>query len=175
ELALDQIIGKFLEQFGDQVEPLQPPPPLDDYGIEKALNGLFIEKEKFEELLRLLRQKKNLILQGPPGVGKTFVSKRLAYALMGEKAESRLAMVQFHQSYAYEDFIQGYRPSKAGFHLRNGIFYEFCEKARNDPANEYVFIIDEINRGNLSKVFGELMLLIEADKRGPEWAVPLTY
>lgn len=175
ELALDETIGKYLDQFEDQQVLDETPQSLDEYGIEKALNSLFIEKEKFEELLRILRQKKNLILQGPPGVGKTFVSKRLAYALMGEKSEARLGMVQFHQSYAYEDFVQGYRPSKSGFHLKNGIFHEFCEKARNDPAKDYVFIIDEINRGNLSKVFGELMLLIEADKRGQEWAVPLTY
>jgi len=120
-------------------------------------------------------RKKNLILQGAPGVGKTFACKRLAYTLMGKRADNRLGMVQFHQSYSYEDFIQGYRPSGQGFRLKNGVFYNFCDDARNDPANKYVFIIDELNRGNLSKVFGELMLLIETDKRGPDWAIPLVY
>jgi 5-methylcytosine-specific restriction protein B len=151
------------------------PNQAETYGLTEAMDGLFVDEEKIKETLRLLRQKKNVILQGPPGVGKTFVSKRLAYALMGEKSPDRLGMVQFHQSYAYEDFIQGYRPSGTGFKLKNGVFYEFCEKAKQDPAGIYVFIIDEINRGNLSKVFGELMLLIESDKRGPDWAIPLTY
>jgi 5-methylcytosine-specific restriction protein B len=94
---------------------------------------------------------------------------------MEEKAKDRLGMIQFHQSYSYEDFIQGYRPSGTGFRLKNGVFYEFCDTARDDPANSYVFVIDELNRGNLSKVFGEIMMLIESDKRGPDWAIPLTY
>lgn len=175
EAAVDELIGKYHAQFRT-VKPSTPPSTIkEEYGLAEALNGLFIEEEKLEQILELLRQKKNLILQGPPGVGKTFVSKRLAYALMGEKATNQLGMIQFHQSYAYEDFIQGYRPSGTGFRLKNGIFYEFCEKAKKDPAGTYVFIIDEINRGNLSKVFGELMLLIEADKRGPDWGIPLTY
>ena len=145
------------------------------YSLENALDGLFIERNSFEEILNIFRTKKNLILQGPPGVGKTFFSKRLAYALMGEKAPRRIGMVQFHQSYSYEDFIQGYRPAGVGFALKDGMFYAFCERAKIDPHNAYVFIIDEINRGNLSKVFGELMMLIETDKRGPEWAIPLAY
>ena len=175
EGAIDELIGYYHEQFKavGEIEPSVE--PKEPYGIAEALNGLFIEEEKFEQILALLRQKKNLILQGPPGVGKTFVSKRLAYALMEEESDNRLGMVQFHQSYAYEDFIQGYRPSGTGFRLKNGVFYEFCEKAKKDPAGTYVFIIDEINRGNLSKVFGELMLLIEADKRGPKWGIPLMY
>lgn len=146
------------------------------FHIEDALEGLFMRRERLEELLDLLRQRQNLILQGPPGVGKTFMVRRLAYLLMGEKAPDRVSMIQFHQSYTYEDFIQGYRPTQEGaFQRKNGVFYEFCEQAKRKPEQPYVFIIDEINRGNLSKIFGELMMLIEPDKRGPEWAVPLQY
>jgi hypothetical protein len=148
---------------------------LEPYSLKDALNGLFIEPERFEEILSLLENKKNVIIQGPPGVGKTFFSKRLAYALMGERVVHRLGMIQFHQTYAYEDFVQGYRPTGSGFALRDGIFFRFCEKARQDHKHAHVFIIDEINRGNLSKVFGELMMLIEPDKRGTDWAIPLTY
>ena len=147
----------------------------ETYTFDDALNEVFVEEEKLKNILYSLSNKKNLILQGPPGTGKTYIAKRLAYLLFGVKDASRIEMVQFHQSYTYEDFIQGYRPDGTGFKLKNGLFYKFCKTARNDPSNKYVFIIDEINRGNLSKVFGELMMLIEADKRGPEWAIPLTY
>ena len=88
---------------------------------------------------------------------------------------SKVQPVQFHQSYSYEDFIQGFRPTENGLSLRPGVFLEFCERARNDANEVYVVIIDEINRGNLSKIFGELMLLIEPDKRSPEWATKLAY
>jgi 5-methylcytosine-specific restriction enzyme B len=180
QAALDEVIGKFIDQFSSgnashTPQPIDVEPPPMPYPLEEALEGLFIEETEFESLLALLRAKKNIILQGPPGVGKTFVSKRLAYALMGEKAPERLRMVQFHQSYSYEDFIQGYRPSGQGFRLKNGIFFEFCLLARDNPADTHVLIIDEINRGNLSKVLGEAMMLIEPDKRGPEWAIPLAY
>ena len=173
--ALDDVIGDYHRQFAKVSEPPGPKPTDNPYGPAEALADLFIAEEKFRELLSLLRLKKNLILQGPPGVGKSFACKRLAYAHIGEKDPNKLGMVQFHQSYSYEDFVQGYRPSGTGFRLKNGIFYEFCNRARNDPAGTYVFVIDELNRGNLSKVFGELMLLIEPDKRGPDWAIPLTY
>jgi MoxR-like ATPase len=147
----------------------------EPYSIEKATDGLFYERSDFETWLRRLRKKKNLILQGPPGVGKTFVSEKLAYALMGEKAEGRTEMVQLHQSYTYEDFIRGYRPTPGGnFQLKDGVFFQFCERAKEDPGRDYVFIIDEINRGNLSKIFGELMMLIEPDKRGPSHAIQLS-
>ncbi len=147
-----------------------PPFTLDD-----AMSGLFLPRPQVEAILIALKRKKNVILQGPPGVGKTFVAQRLAFALMGKKDKSRVSMVQFHQSYSYEDFIQGYRPSKGGILRRDGIFYDFCNRARLDRARDFVFIIDEINRGNLSKIFGELMMLIEHDKRGPDHTIPLTY
>ena len=167
-------------QTDEDVEgPTDSLPPAEDdpvYTIDEAMKGLFMPRESFEEILQLLRWKKNVILQGPPGTGKTFVARRLANALMGVSAPDRVSFVQFHQSYAYEDFIQGHRPAEDGrFRLKNGLFYEFCQRARKDLRRRYVFIIDEINRGNLSKIFGELMMLIEADKRGSKWAIPLTY
>lgn len=132
------------------------------------LSEVFISENEFHTLKSLLLRKKNIILQGPPGVGKTFSAKRLAYAVIGEKNTERISSIQFHQNYSYEDFIQGYRPSPDGFILKNGPFYEFCKKAEADSENKYFFIIDEINRGNLSKIFGELLMLVEADKRGNE-------
>ena len=131
------------------------------YLKDDFLKEVFIDDEKYDTIANLLHYKKNIILQGPPGVGKTFVSKRLAYSLMGVKDETRVEMVQFHQNYAYEDFVMGFRPDEQGFSLQFGIFYDFCKKALENPENDYYFIIDEINRGNLSKIFGELFMLIE--------------
>jgi 5-methylcytosine-specific restriction enzyme B len=159
----------------DLIESRKPPEP-EPYTLEMAMDGLFMGEETFTNIVSLLEAKKNVILQGAPGVGKTFIARRLAYYLMGVKDESRVAMIQFHQSYSYEDFIQGYRPDDGGkFVLQNGVFYNFCEHARQKPEEKYVFIIDEINRGNLSKILGELMMLIESDKRGEEFAIPLAY
>lgn len=140
-----------------------------------ALAGLFMSAGKHDEIIARLKRKKAIILQGPPGVGKTFVARRLAFAMMGMKDVRRVAMVQFHPSYGYEDFVQGFRPTRTGLERRDGVFYQFVRLARNDPDRDWFFIIDEINRGNLAKIFGELLMLIEADKRGPEHAIPLTY
>lgn len=151
----------------------------EPYSIEDIVaSGAFLPEKELTQAITRLRSKKNLILQGAPGVGKTFVARKLAFALMEEKATDRVETVQFHQTYSYEDFIRGYRPlpDNAGtFGLQDAIFYRFCKRAKDDPDRDYVFIIDEINRGNLSQIFGELLMLIEADKRGPEFAVPLVY
>ena len=148
----------------------------EPYTIEDATEDLFMSEDYFSSIVQRLKAKHNIILQGPPGVGKTFIAERIAFALMEQKARERVKMVQFHQSYSYEDFIMGFRPNNDGnFALKNGVFFEFCETARPDSSNEYVFIIDEINRGNLSKIMGEMMMLIESDKRSPKYATPLTY
>ena len=143
------------------------------YNREKFLEEVFLTADDYDSLINQLIRKKNLILQGAPGVGKTFAAKRLAYSLIGEKASERISFVQFHQSYGYEDLVMGYRPNDTGFEMKDGSFYSFCKKAACDPENDWFFIIDEINRGNISKVFGELLMLIEADKRGKDYAVRL--
>lgn len=131
------------------------------------LADVFMDDEAFDDLAGMLLHKKNIILQGAPGVGKTYAAKRLAYAIMGEVDESRVGFIQFHQNYAYEDFVMGYKPTEfGGFKLQNGIFYRFCIEAANNPSQKYFFIIDEINRGNLSKIFGELLMAIENECRG---------
>jgi GTPase subunit of restriction endonuclease len=135
------------------------------YTKEDFLKDVYISEEKYDKLVTVLKRKKNIILQGAPGVGKTFLAKRLAYSIMGEKDDERINFIQFHQNYSYEDFVMGYKPIEEGFKLKYGIFYNFCQKATKNPDKDYFFIIDEINRGNLSKIFGELLMLIEADYR----------
>ena len=129
------------------------------------LRDVYMTEAKYDRLKAVLEKKKNIILQGAPGVGKTFAAKRLAYSVMGEVDDDRIEFVQFHQNYSYEDFMMGYKPVGEGFELKYGIFYRFCQKAANHPDKDYFFIIDEINRGNMSKIFGELLMLIEADYR----------
>jgi 5-methylcytosine-specific restriction protein B len=138
------------------------------YTEENFLKDVYMSENDYHDLIDLIKEKMNVILQGAPGVGKTWAAKRLAYSIMEIKDPNRVMLIQFHQSYSYEDFIMGFRPSERGFQLRKGSFYNFCKAAQIDSDNDYFFIIDEINRGNLSKIFGELFMLIEKDKRGNE-------
>lgn len=146
-----------------------------DYTQDDFLSEVFMSEERYNTLKGLLLRKKNIILQGAPGVGKTFAAQRLAFSVMGVKDASRIKVVQFHQSYSYEDFVMGYRPDGNGFKLAKGPFYDFCKRAEEDNERPYFFIIDEINRGNLSKIFGELLMLIESDKRDEKNAIRLLY
>ncbi len=146
---------------------------LQKYSKEDFLSEVYMDSDEYDRLASVLSRKKNIILQGAPGVGKTFAAKRLAYSMMGEKDDDRIEFVQFHQNYSYEDFVMGYKPVENGFDLKPGIFYRFCQKAANHPDKDYFFIIDEINRGNMSKIFGELLMLIENDHRGDK--VTLAY
>ena len=161
---VEKLKSLFDNEGGEEIEEKEivyPP-----YSAEDFLKDVYISEEEYNTLVDLMSVKKNVILQGAPGVGKTFAARRLAYSMMGVQDSERVMMVQFHQSYSYEDFIMGYRPTEnGGFVLKKGPFYNFCKKAENDSDNDYFFIIDEINRGNLSKIFGELFMLVEADKR----------
>lgn len=163
---------KLRAELVEALKPLPPTPP-GSYTKENFLAEVFMEGRDYQDLSALLVSKKNIILQGAPGVGKTFAAKRLAYSLMGEKDDSRITFVQFHQNYTYEDFVMGYKPSGNGFALKTGIFYNFCIEAGSHPDKQYFFIIDEINRGNLSKIFGELLMMIEKNYRGAK--VTLAY
>ena len=168
--------NKIIEMIeDDESSPIAVSSKVSSYTTKDFLNEVFINEEEYNKLKNLLIYKQNIILQGAPGVGKTFMAKRLAYSLLGAKQSNYIECVQFHQSYSYEDFIMGYKPTNNGFELKTGIFYNFCKKAEKDKEHKYFFIIDEINRGNLSKIFGELLMLIEKDKRGAEYAVKLAY
>lgn len=170
--------NKILSLFEEEIENEEEETKIVDYptySMEDFLDEVYMDEKSYNKLVGVLENKMNIILQGAPGVGKTFVAKRLAYSIMGVKDVERVMMVQFHQSYSYEDFIMGFRPSSTGFDIKTGAFYNFCKKAERDSDNKYFFIIDEINRGNLSKIFGELFMLVENDKRGEKNKLQLLY
>lgn len=164
---IEKLITIFTPDELDDVDT-QPEVDYPEYFSADFLSDVYMSEQDYETLVNVLKMKKNIILQGAPGVGKTFTAKRLAYSIIGAKNPDRVQMIQFHQSYSYEDFIEGYRPTENGFTIKKGSFYKFCKLAEDDDENDYFFIIDEINRGNLSKIFGELFMLIEKDKRGIE-------
>ena len=151
--------------------------PIEPYSVDDILtDGCFIAREKLEKILERLRTKKNLILQGPPGTGKTWLAKRLAFALMGQRDDSRVRAVQFHPNLSYEDFIRGWRPVGDGkLTLVDGPFVEMMKAAAKNPTLRHVVVIEEINRGNPAQIFGEMLTLLEVDKRTPNEALELSY
>ena len=191
----DQDIDRFRnapywkDRFGapeDTGTPIQSPPgPVSDpndsefslYTIDDLVeDGCFLEESNLSELLERFEEKQNLILQGPPGTGKTWLAKRLAYALIGRKDTDKVRSVQFHPNMSYEDFVRGYRPSGDGkLELVDGPFIEMIDAAKAEPTSKYVIVIEEINRGNPAQIFGEMLTLLEADKRTPDEALELTY
>lgn len=183
--ALDAMDLSAIPLYAEKAEKEEPPAqPTDEtalvespasYTREDFLADVFMSPDQLKELMGLLDFKQNIILQGAPGVGKTFAAKRLAYLKMGVKDDSRIEYIQFHQNYSYEDFIMGYKPEGNTFALKTGVFYDFCKKAEKDPDHDYFFLIDEINRGNLSKIFGELLMLLEKDYRGEKYKIRLAY
>lgn len=154
----------------DMIREENPAPRVNEpyaaYTKTDFLKDVYMSEDKYDCLVSVMKRKKNMILQGAPGVGKTFAAERLAYSMLGKKDTSHVSLIQFHQNYSYEDFIMGYRPTENGFALTPGVFYEFCQKAQQHPREDYFFLIDEINRGNMSKIFGELLMLIENSYRG---------
>ena len=153
-----------------------PPPPVP-YSLDDIVNnGCFIARDKLESILSRLRTKKNLILQGPPGTGKTWLARKLAFALIGERDESKVRSVQFHPNLSYEDFVRGWRPAGDGkLTLVDGPFITIRDEAEKDPDTRYVLVIEEINRGNPAQIFGEMLTLLETDKRTPDEALELVY
>ena len=181
----DQDINQFLrnpywgERYGypDDLEPGEgegSPPP---YDIDNIISeGCFLDRATLESMLQRLQTKRNIILQGPPGTGKTWLAKKLAYALIGQKDEDKVRQVQFHPNLSYEDFVRGLRPqSDSTLGLVDGPFLELSEVARPDHNGTYVMVIEEINRGNPASIFGELLTLLEADKRTCENALTLAH
>lgn len=153
------------------------PPPIVPYSIDDILaDGCFIERDKLDRMLERLRTKKNLILQGPPGTGKTWLAKRLAYALMGQRNDSKVRALQFHPNLSYEDFVRGWRPAGEGkLTLVDGPFMEMVKAALKEPTVQHIVVIEEINRGNPAQIFGEMLTLLEVDKRTPTEALELCY
>jgi 5-methylcytosine-specific restriction protein B len=151
--------------------------PIESYSIDDiTADGCFLSQAKIEMILKRLQAKKNIILQGPPGTGKTWLAKRLAFALIGHRDDSKIRAVQFHPNLSYEDFIRGWRPSGEGkLTLVDGPFMEMIKVALENPESKYVVVIEEINRGNPAQVFGEMLTLLETDKRTPDEALELSY
>ena len=167
KVGMVELTQEAYEKVCSLVQPEDPEPQSHEpYSKADFLHEVYWTESQYDRIVRLLESRRNVILQGAPGVGKTFAAQRLAWSILGEKSPDKVAMVQFHETFSYEDFVAGYRPEGEGFVLRYGMFYNFCMKASAHPKERYFFLIDEINRGSLSRIFGELLMLLEKDYRG---------
>ncbi|HLN35398.1 MAG TPA: AAA family ATPase, partial [Nitrososphaeraceae archaeon] len=134
--------------------------------LEKLSQSIFISEQKLKNIQQLLKEKKQVIFYGPPGTSKTFVAKKFSEYFVNGKKEN-IEIVQFHPSYSYEDFIEGIKPrlsiegEATGFIKQPGILKNLVDKCIKNPNENFVLIIDEINLGNISKIFGELIYLLE--------------
>ena len=171
-----QELGKAAEA-GESITAAEEPDEDERFTIDDLLEqGCFIPREEIELMMNRLREKKNLILQGPPGTGKTWVARQLAHILCGTDSDESTTAVQFHPSMSYEDFIQGFRPSGDGkLTLAKGPLLKAVDKANEDETTPHVVVIEEINRGNPAQIFGDMLTLLEADKRNPENALTTLY
>lgn len=174
-VAAEAADGEASDIIADEPAPEEPP-----YTVASIVaDGGFVPEAELADMLGILDAKKNLVLQGPPGTGKTWLAKRLAYALIGlsaKRARDRLRVVQFHPSLSYEDFVRGWRPSGDGrLTLTDGVFLEAVAAAKAESDVPFVVVIEEINRGNPAQVFGELLTLLEHDKRSADEALALAY
>jgi 5-methylcytosine-specific restriction endonuclease McrBC GTP-binding regulatory subunit McrB len=179
--TLSDILWQYYQEYinEDVTENQAEVEDIEDESESEIDSLLFMDDAQINDIVKLLIKKKNLILQGSPGVGKTFsIDKIVKSNFEIDDAKQQILMIQFHQSFSYEEFIEGLRPNinDNGFDIKPGIFKSFIEEyVTPNPEKDYFLIIDEINRGNLSKIFGELLLLIESDKRGPNHTVKLPY
>ena len=159
----------------------ESPSSESEFGVFYDINSIieercFVDEPDLTNMLEVLKKKKNLILQGPPGTGKTWLAKRLAFVLQGRKSPERVVVSQFHENMSYEDFVRGYRPDKDGaLLLVDGPFMQLINEAKANPTGKYVFVIEELNRGNPTQIFGEMLTLLESDKRNSNEAMRITY
>lgn len=163
----------------DVLDEVEQVPPVTVYGVSDIVaEGCFVPEAELHSMLKRWAAKKNLILQGPPGTGKTWLAKRLAKALIGQKnvTDEQLRVVQFHPALSYEDFVRGYRPGGDGrLTLTDGLFLQVVQAAIAQPDVDHVLIIEEINRGNPAQVLGEMLTLLECSKRSRAEAMELAY